>query len=48
VETVFIKIIFVKSENNKSDWFTKNVSSELSSWHMGRYIVRRSGYDDEC
>jgi hypothetical protein len=26
VEDGFIRIIFVKSENNKSDWFTKNVS----------------------
>jgi hypothetical protein len=45
VETGFIKIVFVKSEDNKSDWFTKNVSSELYSRHMGSYIIRRSEVD---
>jgi hypothetical protein len=45
VETGFIKIIFFKSENSKSYWFTTNVSSELYSRHMGSYIIRRSEVD---
>jgi hypothetical protein len=45
LETGFIRIIFVRSEDNKSDWFTKNVSSELYSRHMGSYIIRRSEVD---
>ena len=37
----FIKIIFVKSENNKSDIFTKNVSSEVYDKHRDSYIEKK-------
>jgi hypothetical protein len=37
----FIRIVFVRSEENKSDMFTKNVSSELYNRHKGSYLIRR-------
>jgi hypothetical protein len=41
VESGFLKIVFVNSKENKSDMFTKNVSSELYDKHKGTYIIRR-------
>ena len=37
----FIKIIFVKSEKNKSDIFTKNVSNEVYDKHRDSYIKKK-------
>jgi hypothetical protein len=41
VESGFLKIVFVNSKENKSDMFTKNVSSELYDKHKGTCIMRR-------
>jgi hypothetical protein len=45
VEAGFIRIVFVISEDNKSDWFTKDVSSKLYNHHKDNYIVRRGEVD---
>jgi hypothetical protein len=37
----FVKIGFVKSEENKSDMFTKNISSDLYEKHKNDYIIMR-------
>jgi hypothetical protein len=37
-----IKIVFVRSEDNKSDPFTKNVSSEVYDKHIGDFIEAKS------
>jgi hypothetical protein len=37
----FLKIVFVKSEENQSDMFTKNVSSETLERHSERYICTK-------
>ncbi|MGL4341755.1 MAG: reverse transcriptase domain-containing protein, partial [Lactococcus lactis] len=37
----FIKIIFVKSADNKADVFTKNVSSEIYNKHKDDFILRK-------
>ena len=42
VEDGLIKIIFVKSEDNKSDGFTKNTSIETYERHQGSYVADRS------
>jgi hypothetical protein len=39
VEDEFIKIIFVKSEDNNSDGFTKNTNLETSERHHGKYVA---------
>jgi hypothetical protein len=35
----FVKIIFVRSDDNKSDMFTKNVTSDLYEKHKNEYIM---------
>jgi hypothetical protein len=40
-EEGFLKIVFVKSNDNKSDIFTKNISSELYDCHVRNYIALR-------
>jgi hypothetical protein len=45
VESGFLKIVFVNSKENKSNMFTKNVSSELYDKHKGTYIIRRQEVD---
>ena len=37
----FIKIIFFKSDENKSDIFTKNVSSDIYEKHKQHYIEEK-------
>jgi hypothetical protein len=37
----FVKIVFVRSEENKSDMFTKNINSELYEKHKNDYILMR-------
>jgi hypothetical protein len=41
VEDGFLRIVFVKSNDNKSDIFTKNISSELYDCHVRNYIASR-------
>ena len=38
VQDEFIKIIFVKSEDNVSDGFTKNVNGDLYESHVQHYL----------
>jgi Reverse transcriptase (RNA-dependent DNA polymerase) len=38
----FLKIIFVKSADNKSDMFTKNVSGDTLDFHVRSYVVDRT------
>jgi hypothetical protein len=45
VESGFLKIMFVNSKENKSDIFTKNVSSELHDKHKGTYIMRQQAVE---
>ena len=35
----FLKILFVKTEENTSDIFTKNVSKETQEKHIGDYVL---------
>jgi hypothetical protein len=37
----FVKIVFVKTTENKSDMFTKNVSGEAYDVHIDNYIMDR-------
>jgi hypothetical protein len=41
----FLKIIFVKSADNKADMFTKNVNQEALGFHVKSYIVDRTSGD---
>jgi Reverse transcriptase (RNA-dependent DNA polymerase) len=42
VEDGFIKIIFVRTENNKSDMMTKNVNQLTYEKHVGDYILDKN------
>ena len=42
IEDGFIKIIFVKTKENLSDWFTKNVSSDIYEGHKHAYIKEKN------
>lgn len=42
VEEGFLKIIFVKTKENKSDMFTKNVSGEIYDAHVNDFIMAKS------
>ena len=42
VEDGFIKVVFVRSEDNKSDFFTKNVSGEIFDQHKGNFVMDRN------
>ena len=42
VEEGFLKIVFVKSEDNKSDPLTKNVNGETYERHKNDYVSRKS------
>jgi hypothetical protein len=39
VEEGFVKVVFVKTTENKSDMFTKNVSGEAYDEHIDNYIM---------
>ena len=41
VEDKFIEVVFVKSEENKSDLFTKNLSGELFDKHVDDFVWDR-------
>lgn len=47
VEDEFIKIIFVKSEDNTSDILTKNVSGDVYDAHVKEYVADRNEYFKE-
>jgi len=39
IQDDFIKIIFVKSEDNRADIFTKNVTSDLQGVHAEKFLI---------
>jgi hypothetical protein len=41
VEEGFVKVVFVKTTENKYGMFTKNVSGEAYDEHIDNYIVDR-------
>ena len=41
IEEGFIKIIFVKTDENKSDIFTKNVNQQIYEKHVEDYIMSK-------
>ena len=45
VEDKFVEVIFVKSEENKSDGFTKNLSGELFGSHVGEFVWDKRSVD---
>jgi hypothetical protein len=47
VEDGYIKIIFVRSEDNKSDGFTKNVTTDVYEKHKSSYIAERNYMTDK-
>ena len=46
IEDGFIKIIFVKSAENKSDGFTKNTSCDVYDKHSKEYLVEKGNVMD--
>ena len=46
IEDGFIKVIFVRTKENVSDWFTKNVTSEIYNMHKEAYIMRKEEIDE--
>ena len=44
----FLKVIFVKTNDNTSDIFTKNVSSEIHEKHMYDYIWKKDDLAYVC
>jgi hypothetical protein len=47
VEDNFNKIIFVKTEENKADIFTKNISSDVYDRHMKSFITSKENFITE-
>jgi hypothetical protein len=43
----FIKIVFVKTANNTSDIFTKNLSKELFEKHQNKFVVDKDKVNDD-
>jgi hypothetical protein len=43
IEDGYIKIIFVKSEDNKADLFTKNVNGDIYRKHVEDYLMSKYG-----
>jgi hypothetical protein len=44
VEDKFIKIIFVRTDENTSDGFTKNVTGDIYERHCKEFIAERRHY----
>ena len=44
IEEGYIKVIFVRSENNRSDGFTKNVSQEIYNKHSPTYLQDKDDF----
>ena len=42
IQDGFIKIIFVKSEDNKADIFTKNTTSEIQQAHAEKFLIDKT------
>ena len=42
IQDGFIKIIFVKSEDNKADIFTKNVTLDLNDIHSEKFLIEKN------
>ena len=42
-----VKIIFVKSEENKSDGLTKNLGSDLHNKHRETYVDKRNYWEEK-
>jgi hypothetical protein len=47
IEEGFIKIIFVKSDDNKADGFTKNLKTELYEKHTESYLIEKNQIEEE-
>jgi hypothetical protein len=47
IEEGFIKIIFVKSDDNKADGFTKNLKTELYEKHSESYLIEKNQIEKE-
>ena len=41
IQDGFIKIIFVKLEENKADIFTKNVTLDLQEAHITKFLIEK-------
>jgi hypothetical protein len=48
IEDGIVKIVFVKSAENKADVFTKNLGGELFKRHTGGYLKRITYSDEDC
>ena len=46
VEDKFLKIIFVKTSENLSDGFTKNVSGDIYEKHMPEIVTDKKTYEE--
>ena len=46
IEDKFIKVVFVKSHENVSDGFTKNVNAEIYEEHKKHYLAERKEYSE--
>jgi hypothetical protein len=42
IEEGFIKIIFVKSSENKAEIFTKNINGDTYDAHINSYVINRN------
>jgi hypothetical protein len=47
IEEGFIQIIFVKSDDNKADGFTKNLKTELYEKHSESYLIEKNQIEKE-
>jgi hypothetical protein len=48
VDEKILKIIFVKSEENVSEWFTKNVNSQVYLTHRKEFLEEKpTEYQDK-
>ena len=41
IEDGFIKIVFIRSADNKSDMFTKNISSDVYESHINDFVIKK-------
>jgi hypothetical protein len=47
IEDGFIKIVFVRSADNKSDMFTKNISSDVYENHIDDFVIKKGKMDSD-
>jgi hypothetical protein len=43
-----IKVIFVKTDNNKADIFTKNTSQVIYNKLVEDYLIEKKSFEDTC